>query len=232
MAESAHFTIGAEASCGDGTRYEVTRVIVDPVAEAITHLVMEPRHRRDLGRIVPLNLVDTDGGQIRLRCSRAEFDMLAPAEEIRFIPGYGGYPGYAPGQVNYWPYYGLSGGFGTGPGVLEPGALEPGAGSVPQTLVVDAVPPGEVDVQRGDPVLATDGDIGRVQGLVFDRASRRVTHVLLQEGHLWGRRQVAIPMSAVASTVSGILLTISKRDVQALGPVDVDHPVPEPRQPG
>jgi hypothetical protein len=27
-----------------------------------------------------------------------------------------------------------------------------------------------------------------------------VTHVLLQEGHLWGRKEVAIPITAVAGT--------------------------------
>jgi hypothetical protein len=215
------FTIGAEATCSDGTRCQLTRVIVDPVAEAITHLVVEPGHRRDLGRIVPLDLVDAAGGQIRLLCTRAEFDELDPAEETRFLPGQKGYSGYQPGQVDYWPYYGLNAGFG-----IEPGA------NVLQTLTVDAVPAGEVDVQRGDPVQATDGDIGRVQGLVIDRASRKVSHVLLQEGHLWGRREVAIPMSAVASTAGGIRLNMTKREVRDLPPVDIDQPVPAPRQEG
>ena len=225
MAESAgntaQFTIGAHATCSDGTRCEVTRVIVDPLAETITHLVVEPGHRRSLGRIVPLGLVDAAGSQIRLRCTRAEFDKLDPAEETRFLPGQPGYPGYEPGQVGYWPYYGLNAGFG-----VEPG------GNLLQTLTVDAVPAGEVDVQRGDPVQATDGDIGRVQGLVIDRASGKVTHVLLQEGHLWGRHEVAIPMTAVRSTTSGIRLSITKRDVQDLPRVDIHHPVPGPRPAG
>jgi uncharacterized protein YrrD len=100
----------------------------------------------------------------------------------------------------------------------------PGGVNIAQTITFDAVPRGEVDVQRGDPVQATDGDIGRVQGLVIDRGSSHVTHVLLQEGHFWGRRQVAIPISAVASTSDGIRLNISKQEVQDLPPVGVDHP--------
>jgi hypothetical protein len=51
-----------------------------------------------------------------------------------------------------------------------------------------------------------------------------VTHVLLQEGHLWGRRQVAIPISAVTSTDNGILLSIPKQAVRELPPVDARHP--------
>src|SRR6185437_7497352 len=222
MAETVQFTIGAEASCSDGICGEVTRVIVDPVAEAVTHLVVEPKHRRGLGRLVPLALIDATSGQVRLRCTQAEFETLESAEETRFIPGTVGYAGYGPGQVGYWPYYGLNGGVGMGGG-LNGGLNGFGGGNVSQTIVSDAVPEGEVDVRRGDQVQATDGDIGRVQGLVIDRGSHHVTHVLLQEGHLWGRREVAIPISAVASTSDGIRLRISKQVVQDLPPVDVDH---------
>jgi sporulation protein YlmC with PRC-barrel domain len=223
MAETVQFTIGAKASCGDGTCGEVTRVIVDPVAEAVTHLVVEPEHRRGLGRLVPLRLVDATAGEIRLSCTQAEFEKLDPAEETRFLPGTSGYAGYGPGQVGYWPYYGLGGGVGL-VGGIGGGLSGIGGGIIAQTVTSDTIPQGEVDVRRGDPVEATDGDIGRVQGLVIDRGSRHVTHVLLQEGHLWGRKQVAIPISAVASTGDGIRLRISKQDVQDLPPVDVDHP--------
>jgi PRC-barrel domain len=80
------------------------------------------------------------------------------------------------------------------------------------------------NVRRGEPVHATDGDIGKVQGLAIDPGSRHMTHVLLQEGHLWGRKKVAIPVSAVASTGDGIRLTIDKHEVQDLPPADIDHP--------
>jgi hypothetical protein len=47
--------------------------------------------------------------------------------------------------------------------------------------------------------------------------------VLLQEGHLWGSKEVAIPISAVIRVDDGIRLSISKQQVQDLPPVDVDH---------
>ena len=89
-----------------------------------------------------------------------------------------------------------------------------------------ARPLGEVEVRRGEHVHATDGAIGRVQGLVIDRKSRHVTHVLLQEGHLWGKKEVAIPIGAVARVDpdDGIRLGITKQQVQDLPPVDIDHP--------
>ena len=42
MAETTPFTIGANVSCTDGACGEVSRVIVDPVADTVTHLVVEP----------------------------------------------------------------------------------------------------------------------------------------------------------------------------------------------
>ena len=212
MAETARFTIGAEASCSDGPCGRVRRVVVDPVAETVTHLVVGPEHPRGLGRLVPVGLIDATSGGISLSCTWAEFAGLSWAKQTHFLPKSGAWPGYAPGQVFSWPYYGLVSFMGAG------------MGSRPQSVTSHSVPLGEVEIRRGDPVHATDGDIGRVQGLVIDPPSRGVTHVLLQEGHLLGRREVTIPVSAVAGTGDCIRLTITKQEVQDLPPAEIDHP--------
>ena len=61
MAETT-FTIGSAAACSDGPCGAVSRVVVDPVAREVTHLVVEPEHRSGLGRLVPLDLVDAGCG--------------------------------------------------------------------------------------------------------------------------------------------------------------------------
>ena len=210
MAKTTSFTIGAGASCTDGVCGEVSRVVVDPVARAVTHLVVEPRHWRGSGRLVPLDLVNATTGEIRLRCTLADFEKLDPAEETQFLPGTPGYPGYDPEQVLSMPYYGIGMGMG--------------GGDVPVAVTYDAVPLDEVEVRRGEHVHASDGRIGKVQGLVIDPHSHHVTHVLLQEGHLWGRKEVAIPISAVTGVDDGIRLNITKQQVQDLPPVDIHHP--------
>jgi sporulation protein YlmC with PRC-barrel domain len=222
MTEPTQFTIGAEVSCTDGVCGEVSRVVVDPVARAVTHLVVEPKHRFGLGRLVPLGLVDAGPDGIRLGCTLAEFGQLEAAEETQFLPGGGGYGTYGPEQTLSWPYYGLGLGGGMGGGMG--GGLGMGLGGVPQPVTYDNVPLDEVEVRRGEHVHAADGDIGRVQGLVIDPRDHHVTHVLLQEGHLWGRKEVAIPISAVTGVDDGIRLSITKQQVQDLPPVSVDHP--------
>jgi hypothetical protein len=47
-----------------------------------------------------------------------------------------------------------------------------------------------------------------------------VTHVLLQEGHLWGRKEVAIPVSAVTRIQDGIRLNMTKKQIEDLPSAD------------
>jgi hypothetical protein len=85
----------------------------------------------------------------------------------------------------------------------------------------DRVPVGEVEIRRGDPVHANDGAIGRVGGLVVDPRDHHVTHVLLDEGHLWGEKRVAIPIGVVKRLDLGIRLELSKDQVRDLPPVEL-----------
>jgi sporulation protein YlmC with PRC-barrel domain len=213
MAQTVAFVIGAEVTCTDGICGTLKRVVVDPVAEAVTHLVVEPTHRWGLGRLVPIELATTTDEGIKIAASIAEFERFNSAEETQFVPGTIGYAAYGPEQVLSWPYYGLEGG----------GISGDEAPGVSRTVTHDTIPAGEVEIRRGEPVYATDGAIGHVQGLVLDRPSHRVSHVLLQEGHLWGRKEVAIPISAVYDVEDGIRLRITKKEVSDLPPVQISH---------
>ena len=56
---------------------------------------------------------------------------------------------------------------------------------------------GELAIHIGNPVRATDGQVGQVGDLVRDPDTQRVTHMMLQEGHLWGKKQITLPLSAI-----------------------------------
>jgi len=213
----AQYTIGAEVTCSDGVCGELSRVVIDPVARVLTHLVVEPKHRRGQGRLVPIDLVDATAEQICLRCGKAELDTLEEAEETHFLSEEAGERmGYGAGQTLAWPYYGLGGGMG--------GMGMGGMTNTPMIIIEDRVPAGEVEVRRGEHVHATDGDIGHVQGLVIDPEDHHVTHVLLRKGHLWGEREIAIPIGAVKDVAAdGVRLNLTKDEVRGLPPVDLAH---------
>jgi sporulation protein YlmC with PRC-barrel domain len=206
------FTIGAGASCSDGPCGKLTRLIVDPETQAVTHLVIEPGHRGEPERFVPIDLVDETAGEIKLRCTIAEFGRLEPAEEQGLLPTDPGYP-----------IANLDVARVVGPRVGGLAIANLSVNDGTKVASHDTVPLGEVDVRRGEPVYATDGEIGKIQGLVIDSGSHHVTHVLLEEGHLWGRKEVAIPIGSVTRVGDIIQLTIGRQQVQDLPPVDIDH---------
>ena len=74
-------------------------------------------------------------------------------------------------------------------------------------------------MDRHECVHAVDGEIGQVAGFVVNRDDHAITHVLLKEGHLWGRKEVAIPVGAIVSVADGIQLNITRKQVEDLPPV-------------
>jgi sporulation protein YlmC with PRC-barrel domain len=216
MAQTMPFRIGADARCTDGACGQVSRIIVNPVAQEVTHLAVNPKHRPGPGRLVPVDLVDATTGQIRLRCTLAEFQTLQAAQQTELVPDLDptGHPDHAPKQVNWLPPY-----------PWMHGARAAGKPVAPQEVTVDSVPSGEVDIRRGLTVCATDGEIGQVQGLVVEPGGHHVTHVLLREGRMWGRKEVAIPIGAVTKIGTLLIhLSLTRHQVEDLRPVDTDHP--------
>lgn len=219
MSGATEFRIGSEVLCSDGPCGELTRVVVDPVLRALTHLVVEAKHRPGSGRLVPIEFVESAAAEITLECTIARFNALEDAEEMHFLPGASGDWDYQQQQMLSLPYYGLGVGTGMGLGI---GGMHVGDADIgPHEVVSDRVPAGEVEVRRGDHVDATDGAIGTVQGLVVDPSDHHVTHFLLEEGHLWGKKQVAIPIGAVKDVADGVALNLTKDQVRDLPAVDV-----------
>ena len=210
------FRIGAGARCTDGVCGQVSRIIVNPVTREVTHLAVGPQHRPGPGRLVPVDLVDATAGQIRLRCTLAEFQTLRPAQETEAVPdldptGTQATPLTGVNWLRRYPWM--------------RGARDRGEPQAPQQVTVDSVPSGEVGIRRGLTVCASDGEIGEVQGLAVEPGGHQVTHVLLQQGRMRGRKEVAIPIGAVTKIGTLLIhLGLTRRQVKDLPPVHIDRP--------
>jgi hypothetical protein len=206
------FMLGVAAICTDGPCGQVSRVVVEQATMTLTHLVVEPADPEQLGRLVPLDLIDLTQDQLRLRCTLPEFYELAHAEKAQFVRGTGDYARYDQGQ-RVRPYFAQQ-------------RSRPGAGvngRLPQTFTYDILPAGHIAVRAGDPVHAIDGDTGHITGVVADAGSHRVAYLLLQTGHLLGRKNIAVPVRAVARMDAGIRLDITRQEVKRLPPVSLHH---------
>ena len=188
------YEIGAGVRCSDGSAGSLVALIANPLSRTLAHIAVEVEHEPTGARLVAVELVNavTEAG-VELGCSLEEFSRLPEFHDVEFIPY--SFPG-DPSATLAWPYYGMP------------------AGEVPS--IVDRVPAGEVEIKRGDHVHAADGAVGRVEGLVVD-GDGQITHVLLQEGHLWGRKEVAIPIGSVDTIdAEGIHVRLSKHELADL----------------
>ncbi len=85
------------------------------------------------------------------------------------------------------------------------------------TLEHPATPEGSVALAGHEPVRASDGPVGRVDGVLCDGHTGRVTHLLLRHGHLWGAREVQVPAGLVAGYEDGeVVLGATKAAIGAL----------------
>lgn len=214
MSETELFTLGAVVSCSDGECAELQSCVIEPSAYAITHLVVGAKLRKGRARIVPIDLVDMAGANgVTLHCTKAQFDTLGEAEET------GVRTGSSFDQESQWtqehtmarifgPRVDLGMGFGPGrEGVAE-----------------SQMPVGGGEIRRAQHVHASDGPVGQVRGLVAGSSQHQVTHILLDEGHLWDKKEVAIPIDAVKFVVDdGVHLKLTRKEVGALPPADLSR---------
>ena len=79
------------------------------------------------------------------------------------------------------------------------------------------MPEGELAVHRGDPVRATDGQVGVVGELVVDADSGHITHLVLEQGHLFGKKEITVPLDQIDHVSEGnVHLSIDKAEVKNL----------------
>jgi sporulation protein YlmC with PRC-barrel domain len=214
--------LGSPVNCTDGTLGELADIVIDPTKRRVTHLVVEPHGDHGKARLVPIELANTEQGEssaIEVRCSLEEAGKLEPVEEYAYIR-LGESPSLEPGwdigveSVLAQPYYGYGAGVGyeTGPAEYDPHV----------SVTFDRIPKGEVEIRRASEVTSSDGHhLGKVDGFLVDDEDA-ITHFVLERGHLWGRKEVTIPINAVASVhTDAVSLTLTKDEVGELPSVPV-----------
>jgi uncharacterized membrane protein len=197
--------LNAKVECTDGPCGESMAVVVDPVTKEMTHFVVYSEEiRSPHERLVPVGLVvESTRDQISLGCSGDEVAKMAPFLATRYIPK----------ETHDYSHY--MGGEAT-TAWYQPHASTVGA-SYSDVVYEELIPAGEQALHRGARVEASNGFIGHVGELVVDGTSGQVTHIVLQEGHLWGKREMTLPLSAI-DRVEGdtVNLKLDKKAVENL----------------
>jgi sporulation protein YlmC with PRC-barrel domain len=195
----------AQVECADGVCGRSEFLLMNPVLEQVTHLVVKEISSPNREFIVPLELVSgVLADMIHLHCSKADLQKLEPFIQTRFIqeevPDRPEEPG---------------GPLGTGGPYFFPYVTS--ERTVYESVQSEQIPPGELAVRRGTRVNAVDGYVGRVDEFIVNPENGRITHLVMREGHLWGQRDVVIPLSAIRKTgEETVLLNLEKRQIEKL----------------
>ena len=191
--------VGVDVICGTAVCGRSKYLVINPVNDQVTHLVVAETALPHTEHLVPLDyILSSTATSTRLRCSPNELANLEPfmkndclnpleLEDVRFYSN----------SAMIGPY---------------------GAHGKPKELDNKThFPSGEVLIRRGSQVIATDGKIGNVDELLINPLNDQISHIILREGHIWGHKDVTIPVSKIERIADGVVhLKLDKQTVATL----------------
>ena len=197
--------VGAQVECADGPCGQSTRVIINPIVQQVTHYVVKEKGFPYTERLVSIDRVaKTSPHRIELRCTKHELARMEPFVETHYI------------EEQYPLDKDIGSAWFALPYVIE----EDMVASIP--VEYERIPPGELAVHRGAHVEAADGRVGRVDEFLVDPANGQISHLILREGHLWGQKDVVIPIAEIDRTEENVVyLKLDKHSIAALPPISV-----------
>jgi uncharacterized protein YrrD len=203
-----NLALGSTVRCSDGAVRELADIVVDAPGRRVTHLVVQPKGQHEEARLVSLELAGEDAnGGVSLFCTAETLDGLERVREYAYLPA-----GQQPEESPQWDV-GVE-------DVLVVPSVEPLDMAEPDldpnvNLMYDRVPKGEVELRVTSSVYSKDEHrVGSVNGVVVGEDGA-ITMLTLQRGHLWWRREISVPVDAIASLENDVAtLAVEKSELK------------------
>lgn len=202
--------LGRSVELTEGAAQQLADVVIDSGSKRVTHLVVQPRDHGEEARLVPVGLAEEPGGgaELSLRCSAKDLERFDLVHEFEVL-----HAGERPKEDPKWdvgvedivvtPTYAPTA-FGEYAGA--------GAGDSEVSISYDRVPKGEIELRRASSVYSSDGHhLGSLEGVVVGDKDR-LTELFFQRGHLWWKREVAVPAEAISKFESDMVKLSLKKD--------------------
>ena len=192
--------LNVDVHCTDGLAGRSTNIILNPVTKNVTHLVVAARKAPHNEYLVPLKKIKATASEvILLNCLRQELVQMEPFYETHFVrtdvPDLMGLPD----DALMWPYH------------------------IPLTsktyhITDEAIPPDELGVRRGTHVIDCQGEIvGMIDEFLVEPEEGNITHLVLAQGHLWGKREITIPVYEIERIAENqVRLKLDKKAISHL----------------
>ena len=187
--------LGAKIICIDGEYGKLSHVIIEQNSQQVTHLVVEISNLLESHKyLVSIErVVRTTSKSVTLNCTEKELAAMPSFTEMRFFNPvtykYEALKGFNTEAIAYTNSYLMW----SDPSL--DGDWSPDIFSMP--VEAELIPDGGMAVRKGAWVEATDGHIGRVEEFLVDPSDRHITHLVLEEGHLWHKKVLTLPLSEI-----------------------------------
>jgi uncharacterized membrane protein len=208
--------VDATVECADGHAGRSSHVIIDPVKRIVTHFVVtDDDPVTPHSWLVPIDQVSaTSHKSIKLACTLEELAAMEPFLDVHFLKSDTAEEDYPADAIFLSPY-------------VTPLRTDY------VSVETEHIPQGELAIRRGATVEATDGKVGVLGEFLIDPDSGHVTHFVLQEGHLWGKKEVTVPVSAIDRTLeSTVFLKLNRSAIDKLPAVPLQRHYAEAGKPG
>jgi sporulation protein YlmC with PRC-barrel domain len=193
--------INAKVYCSDGLFGQTSHLIIMPTTEKITHVVVVSEFYPETRYMVPIErIAESTPELIRLGCTRDEVLKMPVFNQVEFIPSkLRGFNSFA---YMMWPYY-----------PLEASSIK---------TEYEPIPANEFAIRRGAQVEGTDVHVGRVDEFLIDPKTDTITHLVMREGHLWGQKDVSIPVGQIDRYQDNtVYLKMDKHAIEALPTISI-----------
>jgi sporulation protein YlmC with PRC-barrel domain len=192
--------IGADVECSDGGIGRLTNIILNPATQTVTHVVVKERDFPGLERLVPEESINrSTRDTVYLSMDKKKFGELEDFVQTEFLSSE--VPAFMADPYLMWPMDTW----------------------VPPILEHKMIPVGELAFRKGAKVSASDGHVGQVDEFLVEKESGHITHLVLREGHLWGKKNVYVPVDQIERYEGKVVyLKMDKKSVEDLPVIEKD----------
>ena len=204
-----NISLNAIVMCADGNYGRISHIIINPVREVITHIVVQSdRLQGSRQRLVPFErIVEATHKSIWLKCTSKELAAMEKFTEIHFINSdeaeyvaFSSTDNYISDEINLdsiFPYFNSDAGFYS------------------VAVEEERIPDGAIAIHRSASVRANDGFVGRIDKFITDSLGQ-ITYLMVRQGH-WDKRELTLPLSAVDRLDEYIIeLNLDKKTLKSL----------------
>jgi sporulation protein YlmC with PRC-barrel domain len=195
----------AKVFCSGDICGHITHIIINPITNQVTDVVVRDYEVPQIERLVPVELITKSSSDtVQLTISKDRIRTFPAFRYTHFIRVTT--PVKSVGLPIYmmWPY------------VVSQEKLIP--------FEAEGIPPDELAIQRNARVIATDGQVGKVDEFLIDSGTGNITHLVLREGHLWGKKDIVIPVSAIKHIgEDAVELKIDKKSIETLPVIPINR---------